>query len=70
MTYPTEREVDDTARLILMDMAPERSAYKFTQLLRAEHPTVTLIGAANFWRKYMGLDREPATHDYMTGERL
>lgn len=66
-------ELDDTARLILMEMVDvgDRSLIRFHHRLGVEGVdplTVTLSGA--LWAKYMGYDgRSLPTHDLWTGRR-
>lgn len=62
--------LDDTARLILLDL-PVRSVAMFVRELRDYHPEVSLVDAGHLWDKYMGRDgRIFPTHDLVSGERL
>lgn len=77
---PTEEEIDETARLLLMAQRDkgERSLFQFIRSLREYYPE--LVDADNklnnvlpvqIWKKYMGMDgRVFPTHDLDTGKRI
>jgi hypothetical protein len=64
----TPEDLDETARIILMDDPPPTSITQFRNRLRDEHPTATLLEIAELWRMYRGWDTRPATHDIETGK--
>lgn len=70
----TAEELDETARIILMEMHSEkirRSAYIFIKRLRSHHASCSLMEAYDLWTKYMGADgRIGPTHDFETGRRI
>lgn len=71
MPNPTQ-DVDETARLILMEK-PNITLINFAQKLKELHPDLVdrvSVGAA-LWGKYRGFDgRSRPTHDFWTGERI
>jgi hypothetical protein len=63
-------DIDDTARLILMDR-PDASLITFHNLLLAEGcPVQGAAISADLWAKYRGFDGQPPTHDAETGSTL
>lgn len=63
-------DMDETARLILMDL-PSRSMVAFAGRLREYHPEASVLDLQAIWEKYMGMDgRRAPTHDLETGNRL
>jgi hypothetical protein len=63
-------EIDETARLILMDR-PAISLLNLARAVREYHPETDALTIGNIWAKYRGFDgRTQPTHDVQTGERL
>lgn len=70
VTIPSD--LDDTARLILMDQ-PDISAPMLRRALRTEGVDTTLEEITAIWRRYRGRSGRgghSATHDVETGERV
>lgn len=62
----TSEELDETARLVLMD--EPSGPVDFARALRSVIPDTTVQEVAALWAKYRGLDgRSLPTHDYLTG---
>ena len=81
MTGTHKDDVDETARLVLMELestaTPSRMSLRparpdfmsFATMLRKVHPILTIVEVGNLWGKYMGWDgRSLPTHDYLTGQ--
>lgn len=74
-TKPHHEDIDETARLVLMDlisepMLPSGSKFGlFVERVRAEFPRETLLDLKVLYAKYMGFDgRTLPTHDLESGE--
>lgn len=62
-------EIDETARLVLMDWPSGPAA--FARILREYHPEASTRTILTLWGRYRGNDgRSLPTHDYRTGERI
>ena len=57
-------DVDETARLVLMEGARTRAA--FAAALREQHPRINEESIGAFWHRYIGYWGKP-THDINTG---
>lgn len=67
-TVVIPQDMDDTARLILMDVA-RMTAGELRLALRANGVHATITQAVALVGKYLGQGFEFATHDVVTGER-
>lgn len=67
-------DMEETARLILMDDNPPKGLVEFRQRLKenTKHPDqVGVYETGELWTRYRGFDgRTPPTHNIETGERL
>lgn len=64
----TDDEIDETARLILME-SPHCSLMEFARALRENCGPLGLVEIGAAWRRYRWFDGGP-THDVVTGERI
>jgi hypothetical protein len=71
-----DQELDETARLILMELGyswngPYVELLVFKELIRKEYPFSSGLMCSRLWRKYVGVRNRditlPPTHDYVTG---
>jgi len=70
MSYISPQELDDTVRLVLMDMGQHEGFIVFSKRVREELGNVSAIDLQFYYRKYRGFDRLGATHDLETGKPL
>ena len=63
----TAEEMDETARLVLMDMAKHEGFLVFSRKMRDEIPNMPALELQHYYQKYRGFDRIQPTHDLGTG---
>lgn len=69
-------DMDETARLLLMDDDPPKGVIEFNRRLRdniseRDNDQAKIVDVHGLWKKYVGLDgRTLPTHSIETGQRL
>lgn len=65
-----EQDLDDTARLILLDHREYIDLTKFASLMVETHPGIGRFMIDYQWRKWHGDDHIKPTHDYVYGHKF
>jgi len=65
-----EQDLDDTARLILLDHREYIDLMKFAAEMQKVHPGVGRFMIDYQWRKWHGDENHKPTHDYVYGHKF